>query len=140
MSISKRNAEGYYDPAAYKALTAIAKTERRAKQYHHPRIYICSPYRGDTEANVTNALRYCRFAVSQGKFPIAPHCYLPQFMDDNDPAEREQALKFGINFLYDCRELWIFGTNITAGMKREILAAKHRNIRIKQFNEKMEEL
>jgi hypothetical protein len=51
-------------------------------------VYIASPYRGDTEHNHANAVRYCRFAVTQGKMPVAPHIWLPQFLSDDDPAER----------------------------------------------------
>jgi len=101
-------------------------------------VYICSPFAGDTEVNVEKALKYCRFALGKGRFPIAPHCYLPRFMDDGVPAERELALSFGIRLLYDCRELWIFGTRISEGMNREIRAAKQRGIKIKQFTEEME--
>ena len=37
------NAEGYPDPTAYKALTAIEREERAAKQYL-PLVYIASPF------------------------------------------------------------------------------------------------
>lgn len=135
------NASGYADMTAYKAITA---TDREAKRKagiktEPPKVYICSPFAGDTETNTANALKYCRFALSKGKFPIAPHCYLPRFMDDSNPAERELAISFGIRMLYECREVWIFGRNISEGMKKEILAAKWHQIRIRQFNENMEE-
>jgi len=61
-------------------------------------------------------------------------------MDDNNPAERELGLSFGIRLLYECREVWVFGDHISEGMKREILAARWRNIRIRRFNENMEEM
>jgi hypothetical protein len=132
MSISKKNAEGYFDPTAFEALTAVAKTERTPKT-DYQRVYICSPYRGDTEINAANALRYCRFAVKQGFFPLAPHCYLPLFMNDDIPAERELALSFGLRLLHGCRELWVFGEVISEGMKREIDASKRQSIKIRRF-------
>jgi len=136
------NGSGYSDPTAYYALQAVERSERREqKKKPEPlRVYICSPYRGDTETNTVNALCYCRFAVEQNCFPIAPHCYLPQFMDDNKSAERELALSFGLRLLRGCRELWIFGDNISEGMRREIDLAKQRNIKIRQFTEKMKEV
>jgi hypothetical protein len=136
------NASGCLDMTAYKALSNVSREERREAglKPEPQKVYICSPFAGDMEQNVRNALKYCRFALQKGKFPIAPHCYLPRFMDDNAPAERELAMSFGIRFLYECRELWIFGTYISEGMKREILAAKWRRIRIRQFNENTEEL
>jgi len=101
-------------------------------------VYICSPFAGNTDADVKKALQYCRFALGKGKFPIAPHCYLPRFMDDNDPVERELGLSFGMRLLYECRELWIFGARVSEGMRREIHAAKQRGIRIKHFSENLE--
>jgi len=142
MSISKRNNEGYYDPTAYEALTAIDREKPRKDKTKHtpPRVYICSPYRGDTEGNTQNALRYCRFAVERGYFPLAPHCYLPLFMDDNIPAERELALSFGLRLLNGCRELWVFGDVISEGMKTEIAKARDKRIPVKYFNHNFEEV
>jgi hypothetical protein len=137
----KLNASGCRDMTAFEAINNVRREERReAKKREFPKVYICSPFAGDTETNVRNALRYCRFAVKQGKLPIAPHCYFPQFMNDDDPAERELALSFGLRLLYGCRELWIFGNNISPGMKLEIAAARQRGITVKNFNEKMEEI
>jgi len=140
MSISKRNSEGYYDPTAYEALSAVNREKPRKDKVKHtpPRVYICSPYRGDTKNNTQNALRYCRFAVERGYFPLAPHCYLPLFMDDNVPAERELALSFGLRLLNGCRELWVFGDVISEGMKREITRARDKGIPIKYFTENCE--
>ena len=142
MSISMKNAEGYADPTAYEALSAVQHEARReaGSKPEPAKVYICSPFAGDTAANVEKALRYCRFALDKEKFPIAPHCYLPRFMDDNNPAERELGLTFALRLLAECRELWIFGTRISDGMKREIMTAKWRHIRIRQFNEDMEEM
>ena len=118
---------------------AIRNTERKEWQAI-PKIYICSPYKGDIEKNTANAIRYCRVAVDRGCFPIAPHVFLPQFLNDDNPAERELALSFGIRLLGGCKEIWVVGSNITEGMKREINAAIKREITVKHFNEKMEEI
>ena len=136
------NASGCKDMTAYKAIKTVNRQElREASIKSEPqKVYICSLFAGDIEVNVAKALTYCRFALDKGKFPIAPHCYLPRFMDDTDPAERELGLSFGLRLLYECRELWIFGARISEGMKSEIRAAKWWNIRIRQFSENMEEL
>ena len=136
------NASGCRDITAYKAITNISREEKSAAgtTVEAMMVYICSPFAGDTEVNVGKALRYCRFALDKRAFPIAPHCYLPRFMDDSDPAERELAMSLAMRLLYECRELWIFGAHISEGMRREILAAKWRNIRIRRFNENMEEV
>lgn len=135
------NASGCRDMTAYKAICNTSREEKRAAgiKPEPQKVYICSPFAGDTEANVERALRYCRFALRKGKFPIAPHCYLPRFMDDGNPTERELAMSFGLRLLSECRELWVFGSRVSEGMKREILAARWRNIRIRRFNENMEE-
>jgi hypothetical protein len=99
-------------------------------------VYVCSPFRGDAETNAANALRYCRFAVEHGYFPIAPHCYLPRFMDDGIPAERELAMSFGLRLLGECRELWVFGRRISDGMKAEIAEAKRLRKNIRYISDK----
>ena len=94
MTISKYNSEGYPDPTAHDALTAIEQ-EHRALRAFRPIVYICSPYAGDVAANIEAARRYSRFAVETGYIPIAPHLLFPQFLNDADPAERELGLFFG---------------------------------------------
>ena len=44
MGIDKFNAEGYYDPTTYAALTNIHRDERAAekKAVYRPLVYICS--------------------------------------------------------------------------------------------------
>jgi hypothetical protein len=118
----------------------IWREECRQRQFEPPKIYICSPFKGDTETNVQNALCYCRFAVNSGKFPIAPHCYLPRFMNDDNAAERQLALSFGLRLMYGCKEVWVFGERISEGMQLEIETAAERNIRVRYFTENCKEV
>ena len=136
------NASSCKDMTAYKAISNTSRAEKRAAgiKPEIPKVYICSPFAGDTEANVENALKYCRFAIDKGKLPIAPHCYFPRFLDDGNAAERELGMSFALRLLYDCREIWVFGARISEGMKREILAAKWKGVRIQRFSENMEEM
>lgn len=83
-------------------------------------VYVCSPFAGDVEKNTENARKYCRYVLNKMKMPLAPHLHYPQFMDDNNPAERTLALSFGLRFIDFCSELWVFGPEISAGMKMEI--------------------
>lgn len=93
------------------------------------KVYICSLYHGDTETNVENARKYCRAAVELGCLPIAPHLLFPQFMDDDNPAERQAAIKMGIDLISVCAEIWVFGLDHpTEGMSMEIQRANSRNI------------
>lgn len=137
----KLNASGYRDMTAFEAINNTSRDEKRGdgSRPEPQAVFICSPFAGDMEANTQKALEYCRFAVSRGRLPLAPHCYFPRFMDEGDPAARELGISFGIRLLGGCDELWAFGPRVSEGMKREIHAAEHRGIRIRHFNENMEE-
>lgn len=83
-------------------------------------IYICSPFRGDTAANTEAAQRYCRSAYEQNCIPVAPHLYLPQFLNDDEPKERDLALRIGLRLIDYCSEVWVHGDIISDGMRGEI--------------------
>lgn len=127
-----RNHEGYADPTAYAALTKIEEEGRF--------VYICSPFSGDVEGNIANARRYCRFAVDKGFIPIAPHLLYPQFLNDNDPNERELGLLFGNALISKCAEIWVFGSRISSGMEAEIKRAKWKDYRLRYFTEECQEV
>ena len=137
MSVSKFNHEGYYDPTAYEALSAIETEERRAR--FRPVVYVCSPFSGDPAGNAEKARRYCRFAVDNGYAPFAPHLFFPQFLDDDIPEERELGLFMAIIMLTKCAELWVFGEQITRGMAQEIRKAESRGMIIRYFTTDCEE-
>jgi hypothetical protein len=134
-----KNAEGYADPTAYKALTAVAKIEK-AKKVYKPLVYVASPYAGEVETNVNRARGYCRFVVAQNCIPIAPHLHYPQFLDDDDKEQRELGLFFALVLLGKCDEIWVFGNRVSNGMAREIEKAEKRSIPIKRFNSRCEEV
>jgi hypothetical protein len=136
MGINMRNAEGYYDPTAYAALSRIASEERKAN--YRPLVYICSPYSGDIENNVVNARIYCKYAVANHCIPIAPHLFFPQFMDDD--TERELAMFMDLVLLSKCEELWVFGNVISKGMGQEIEKAERKNMKIRYFSHEVLEV
>jgi hypothetical protein len=136
--MDRYNSEGYPDPTAYEALTAVAKSEAPIKPFR-PLVYVASPFAGDTERNAERARGYCRFAVSKGRIPFAPHLHYPQFMDDGDREQRELGLFFALVLLGKCDELWVFGKP-SDGMSREIAKAKKRGMPIKYYNHKCEVL
>ena len=139
MTISKYNSEGYPDPTAHDALTAIEQ-EHRALHTFRPIVYICSPYAGDVQANTEAARRYSRFAVKTGYIPIAPHLLFPQFLNDADPTERELGLFFGNALMSKCSEVWVFGSHISAGMQTEINRAKWKSYRLRYFTKDCQEV
>lgn len=71
MGIDKFNAEGYYDPTCYEAMTNGVKADRQSA--FRPMVYICSPFSGDTEYNTVQARKYSRFAYEQNTIPVTPH-------------------------------------------------------------------
>ena len=138
MAISKYNAEGYPDPTVFAAFSNIEAELRKAR--FRPIVYVCSPYSGDTDANILNARRYCRFAVDSGCIPNAPHLLFPQFMQDDDETERDLALFMDIVLLSKCAELWVFGSTISKGMRMEIEKAKRKGQPIRYFTDDCKEV
>ena len=136
--MDRYNAEGYPDPTAYNALSAIERDER-AKPYL-PLVYIASPFAGDTERNLERARGYCRLAVSKGCIPLAPHLLYPQFMDDETSETRELGIFFALVLLGKCDEIWVFGERISEGMSREIAKAERRGISVRYWNSRCEEV
>lgn len=139
MNINKFNSEGYYDPTTYEALSSIEKEERSLRAFR-PIVYICSPYAGDVDANVENARCYCRFAVDKGYIPIAPHLLFTQFLNDDNPKERQLGIFFGNAVMSKCSEVWMFGDRISDGMESEIKRAKWKNYPLRYFKEDLEEV
>jgi hypothetical protein len=139
VSIDKYNAEGYYDPTAFEAMTIIEKEERALRAFR-PIVYICSPYAGDTESNIKAAQKYSHFAVNKGYIPIAPHLLFPQFLNDSNPTERKLGLFFGNALMSKCSEVWVFGERISAGMESEIKRARWKNYRLRYFSESCKEV
>ena len=125
-----KNHEGYADPTAYAALNRAIRQNRFA--------YICSPYRDNPRVNVMRAQQYCRFAVSKGRIPLAPHLYFPQFM--SEAAEREKVMQMNFELLKLCGEVWVFGEQITEGMAMEIARAETLRKNIRYFTTKCEEV
>lgn len=134
---NKYNAEGYYSPTEYEALTNIEKEEKAAN--FRPIVYICSPYSGNVNHNIEMARKYSRFAVDKHYLPIAPHLLFTQFMNDEIPEEREIAIFMNFVLMSKCAEMWVFGDVISAGMKTEINRAKRKYMKIRYFTEELEE-
>ncbi len=89
------------------------------------KVFICSPFRGDTEGNTRKAAAYSRMAVEEGCLPIAPHLLFPQFLNEGIEEERQLGISLGMELLTGYDEVWVFG-EATEGMAAEItLATAH---------------
>lgn len=94
------------------------------------KVYICAPLGGDVEQNLKNAVRYTEYALKSGAAPVASHFYA-LCLDDNKPQEHALGMSAGISLLWFCDEMWIFGDEITAGMKEEIRFCKNMKIKMR---------
>lgn len=106
------------------------------------RVYVCSRLRSDEDHSLefhqAVAETMCRNILmnSNGKkFPIAPHLYMPHFLDDDKPDEREMACDIGIELLKQCHEMKVVVVDgiISKGMLAEIYAAQQMSISIDYF-------
>ena len=117
--------------------------QKSAQSATKPRVYICSPYRSTASNPILRAnelienLRLAKdaatFATIRGCEPIVPHLYYPQFLDDNDPTERQLGIELGLKALRSCDELWIVSNRISSGMSAEIKEAQKCGIRVLVF-------
>ena len=117
----KRNAEHYPDPTAYQAI----RNAEPPRFPFRPVVYVCSPYAGNVDANTARARKYCRYVTDQGGIPLAPHLYLPQFLDEK--TERNLALFMDIALLSKCV--------ISDGMQKEIEYARRKRKPVRYIKE-----
>lgn len=112
------------------------------KETRNKLVYICSPYRGDTERNLEYARELTRIALEEGYAPVTPHLYLTQVTDDNDPFERGLGMEAAIELLMKCNYIMV-GTRygISDGMRREINIAISSGIqKITLINDKQQKV
>lgn len=106
------------------------------------KVYICAPLGGDVKGNLEKAKLYTEYALRCGVAPVTPHFYA-LCLNDIDPKEREIGRAAGMSLLWFCDELWIFGDEVTDGMKAEIdfcrsLSLKTRKIRDSEIDKILE--
>ena len=83
------------------------------------KVYICAPLGGNVQQNLERAIRFAKYALRSGVAPVVPHFYA-LCLDDADPKQREIGMSAGLSLLWFCDEMWIFGDEITDGMREEI--------------------
>jgi hypothetical protein len=88
--------------------------------------YVCSPFAAPTAAQQQQhriwAQQLARLAWSHGFWPIVPHLYAPQFLDDTDPAERTLGLAWGVQQLAQCSLVYVLAVPPSPGMQAELAA------------------
>jgi len=93
-------------------------------------VFVSSPLRGDIEANVSLARKYCRYAIDRGCSCFAPHLFFTQMLDDYVTSERTAGIECGMEWLRHADEIWVFAKDETccsAGMKKEVELARELN-------------
>lgn len=98
-------------------------------------VYICSPLSApsneEMQRNMAMAAYYSWFVEEEfGGRTIAPHSFLPRYLNDRIPREREIALEFGLSILKMCKAVIVCGDIISTGMAEEIRKALDLGIRV----------
>ena len=84
-------------------------------------VYVCSPYRGETERNIGYAQELTRLVLDNGFVPVTPHLYLTQVVCDEVPQERELGMAAGRELLKQCSYILIGSRyGVSDGMLSEI--------------------
>lgn len=101
-----------------------------------PRVYGISPLAPRDGYTLTDhqviARRFARFLWTTGGFPVLPHLYLPQFLDDQHPTERTEALALGLAWLARCDRVAVLDLPPSSGMAGEIREAERLQMPIQR--------
>ncbi len=125
-----------FDEETYRALLLTPRVAW--EDGYMPFAYICSPFAGDEVENMARARVYARFAFEMGYIPFCGHIYFPQFCFEE--TEREKVMRMNNVFLGKCHEVWVFGDEITAGMKAEIERATRKpKVKVRYFTKDLKE-
>ena len=87
----------------------------------------------DTEKQLEYTKEISRAAVMQNYDVIVPHLYYPQFLNDDNEAEREWGMNSALNLILVC-DVIVVGEEygISQGMQAEIEFAKKHGINIQR--------
>lgn len=92
-------------------------------------IYVASPLGAATEDEVKENMERAKSYVEQARTAfqmraLAPHAFLPEYLNDMVDTERELAVSFGLGLLNLSEGIAIFGDHLSEGVKGEILKGK----------------
>ncbi|WP_141604606.1 DUF4406 domain-containing protein [Terrilactibacillus laevilacticus] len=104
------------------------------------KVFVCSPYHGDTKKNTEKAAFAAQILSESGHMPVVPHLYFPNFLDDNDQYERIRGIELGIELMKECNLLWLLGPSITPGMEYELEVAKEIQIPVRMYDDKFKQI
>lgn len=79
----------------------------------------------DRKKKMDYARECCRDSYTRGEHPFASHLFYPQFMNDNDPTERQAGINFGYDHWKDARSVVFY---VDLGLSDGMIAALRRAI------------
>jgi hypothetical protein len=85
--------------------------------------------------NIFNLMGIASRTLKQnGMAPFIPHFYA-LILDDSNKEERNLGMLAGLSMLWVCDAVWVFGDEITEGMKTEIRFTEKLNIKARYISE-----
>ena len=87
-------------------------------------VYICSPLSAPTKEGIRKNMEKAAYYAGlvsgvTGCRAIAPHSFLPEYLDDDIPEEREAGLAFGLSVLRLSKAIIVCGSRISSGMRSD---------------------
>jgi hypothetical protein len=96
--------------------------------YERPLAYVCSPLKGEIDANINKAKQFARKVFDAGFEPFVPHLYYTTFLNDRKAEERQAGIAMGLTHLKKCRLLVVCSDKTSDGMLTEINEAYRLSI------------
>lgn len=93
--------------------------------------YCASSFRAATpeeaHANVRRARALCKYALSKGYTPYAPHLLLTQFLADENPEERKLGIEAGLAVMAKCEAFFVCSEDLetSRGARAELDSAEY---------------
>lgn len=96
-------------------------------------VYIAHPIGGDVENNIDDLLHVMDHVHTDETAPMAPYRTSVEYLDDDDPAERQKGVDKNIEYFERgwMDELWLTGPEISYGMTEEAKLADQYDIPIR---------
>lgn len=91
------------------------------------------------EENTKRATAFAKYAYDKGNIPLTAHLLFP-FMDDTNEEDRRTAIFIDIVLMDKCQEVWLFGNEITRGVRIEIEKAKKRRQKVRYFGSEFQKV
>lgn len=81
-------------------------------------VYVCHAYSKDPVGNTGKVKAICADLIANDMTPVAPQLYFPQLFDET--TQRPQVMAACIDLMEHCDHIFIYGDELTDGMKQEL--------------------